>query len=77
MQPSRPASGSNGSQPPRGPGTPFWERAPRLSCAAAGLAIAAVLIALLVIGLDHPLIVLGLGAVMVGVFGAGLVFWKD
>jgi hypothetical protein len=77
MQPSRPASGSNGSQPPPGPGKPFWERAPRLSCAIAALAIGAVLLALFVVGLAHPLIVLGLGAVMVAVFGAGLIFWKD
>jgi len=29
------------------------------------------------VGLAHPLLVLGLGAVMVAGFGGALVFWRD
>ena len=76
MQPSRPVS-SNGSLPPPSPRRPFWERAPRLSCAVAGIAVVAAFLALFLFGLAHPLIVLAAGAVMVAIFGGGLLLWKD
>jgi hypothetical protein len=35
------------------------------------------LVVLLFIGLAHPAIVLGIGALLVAVFGGALLFWKE
>jgi len=43
----------------------------------AGTLIALVLLGLFILGLAHPYLVLGLGALMVAGFGGALLLWKD
>jgi hypothetical protein len=69
----RPANGNNGHRPP----ARFWERAPRLTCAAIGICALIVLLVLFLVGLAHPTIVLAIGAAMVAFFGVALLIWKD
>ena len=68
---------SNGSGPSRPPNPPIWQRFPRLTCGSIAVGVGVVLLLLFIIGLAHPYVVLGIGALMVLGFGGALLFWKD
>jgi hypothetical protein len=53
------------------------DRHPRLSCTGLALLLLAAGITLLAVGFTHPLLIMGVGALLVALCGAGLLIWKD
>jgi hypothetical protein len=76
LEPSQNGSGPPGGRTPR-VARGFWDRHPRLSCTGLAILVAVAALVVLIVGLAHPLIIMGIGLLLVGVCGLGLLIWKD
>jgi hypothetical protein len=78
--PLEPSQNGSGPRAPGGPppaGRSLWDRYPRLSCVGLVAIVFIAGLAVFIVGLTHPLIIIAIGLVLVGVCGLGLLITKD